>query len=75
MSGDFGTTEAGYIPVVNAPATQKEDGNHTAQPSEFMVLEADMEGDGSTGRGTLRVAQRVGAGWGSVQGSRPFQCF
>ena len=57
---------------MNAPATQKEDGEHNPLPSEFMVLEASLPAGSSTG--TLRIAQRVGAGWGKVQGSKTFQC-
>ena len=73
QSDDFDAQDSGYIGVVNAPATQKEDGEHAALPSEFMALEASV--DDATGKGTLRVAQRVGHGWGKVMGTRAFQCY
>jgi len=60
------------VPVVNAPATQKEDGEHNALPSEFMVAEVSV--DASTGAGRFRVGQRVGTAWGSVLGERSFSC-
>ena len=62
---------AGFVDVINAPATQKEDGQHNTLPSEFMVLEASM---GAGGVGSFRVAQRVGSGWGTVQGIKKFTC-
>jgi len=62
----------GFINVMTAPATQKEAGDHAPLPSEFMVLEASLA-DGAA-NGTLRVAQRVGAGWGDVMGEVPFVC-
>lgn len=64
---------AGFIDVVNAPATQKEDGKRNALPSEFMALEVALD-EGSANAGTLRVAQRVGSAWGSVLGSKRFVC-
>ena len=73
-----GTTDAGwnagpgFINIMNAPATQKEDGPHNPLPSEFMVLEASLAADAHTG--TLRIAQRVGQAWGDVQGSTTFTC-
>jgi len=69
---DTAKRPAGYISVINAPATQKEDGKLNALPSEFMALEASIEADGT---GTFRVAQRVGSGWGPVQGTKSFKCF
>ena len=63
--------EGGYVHIINAPATQKEDGQHNPLPSEFMVLEATMLGGGV---GSLRVAQRVGSGWGTVMGQTNFTC-
>jgi len=63
---------ASFLNVMNAPATQKEDGAHNPLPSEFMAAEASLAADAHTG--TLRIAQRVGSGWGSVQGSTTFQC-
>jgi hypothetical protein len=66
------TNEApGFVSVINAPATQKEDGDHNPLPSEFMVLEAALD---AAGAGTFRVAQRVGSAWGSVQGTKAFTC-
>ena len=62
-----------FIDVVNAPATQKEDGKGNPLPSEFMVLEAVMDGPAAS-TGTLRVAQRVGSGWGTVLASKHFSC-
>ena len=59
--------------MINAPATQKDDGKGNPLPSEFMVLEVAMDSDTAT-TGTLRVAQRVGSSWGAVQGIRKFQC-
>ena len=69
--GAFGSTAPGYIDVVNAPATQKEDGKHNPLPSEFMVVEA---GKGAGGVYTFRVAQRVGSTWGTVLGMKNFTC-
>ena len=69
--GSWGESGAGYIDVINAPATQKEDGKHNTLPSEFMVLEAAV---GAGGQGSFRVAQRVGSGWGTVQGIKNFTC-
>ena len=63
----------GFIDVVNAPATQKEDGKRNALPSEFMTLEVALDA-GSESAGTLRVAQRVGSAWGKVLGSKRFEC-
>ena len=42
-------------------------------PSEFMVLEAAMDSP-TASTGTLRVAQRVGHAWGTVQGKKTFDC-
>ena len=70
--GPFGSTAPGAIDVINAPATQKEDGKFNALPSEFMAVEASV--DTATGKGVLRVAQRVGSAWGTVQGMKSFQC-
>jgi hypothetical protein len=75
--GKWVSNETGYIDVVNAPATQKEDGKKNALPSEFMVIETAL--DGGTGfkggvTGTLRVAQRVGHEWGNILGSKRFEC-
>jgi hypothetical protein len=66
----------GFVDVINAPATQKEDGQRNALPSEFMVMEASFATaeDEKAGKGTFRVAQRVGHGWGTVLGSKTFQC-
>jgi hypothetical protein len=69
--GAWGREGEGFIDVINAPATQKEDGQHNPLPSEFMALEAAVDGEG---KGKFRVAQRVGSAWGSVQGQKPFQC-
>ena len=63
----------GFVDVVNAPATQKEDGKGNPLPSEFMAFEAAMDSPTAT-TGKLRVAQRVGSGWGAVQGVKSFQC-
>ncbi len=71
--GVWGSNATGFLDVVNAPATQKEDGKHNALPSEFMAIELALDA-GSATEGTLRVAQRVGHGWGSVQGSKRFSC-
>lgn len=71
--GAWGSNASGFIDVVNAPATQKEDGHHNALPSEFTVLEIALD-EGSATEGTLRVAQRVGSAWGSVLGSKRFSC-
>jgi hypothetical protein len=74
--GKWGSNETGFIDVVNAPATQKEDGKKNALPSEFMALEVALDGGkGINGvTGTLRVAQRVGNTWGSIFGSKRFEC-
>ena len=71
--GSFDTSKEppGFVSVINAPATQKEDGDHNPLPSEFMALEAAID---ATGAGTFRVAQRVGSAWGSVQGQKAFTC-
>ena len=69
--GAWNDPRPGFINVMNAPATQKEAGDHTALPSEFMALEATVD---AAGAGTLRIAQRVGSGWGNVQGSTTFSC-
>ena len=69
----WGSNASGFVDVVNAPATQKEDGHHNALPSEFMALELALDA-GSATEGTLRVAQRVGSAWGSVLGSKRFSC-
>lgn len=71
---DVSKLPAGYISVINAPATQKEDGKLNALPSEFMALEASLDASGS-GAGVFRVAQRVGSAWGPVMGSKAFKCF
>ncbi len=67
---------SGFINIINAPATQKEDGQHNALPSEFMVIDAGFDSDeaAAAGTGTLRVAQRVGSGWGTVLGTANFTC-
>lgn len=80
--GAWEESTPGYIAVVNAPATQKEDGQHNPLPSEFMVLDASLTSSSSGGSdggqqqqgGVLRVAQRVGSAWGSVLGNRTFTC-
>lgn len=64
---------AGFVDVVNAPATQKEDGKGNPLPSEFMVIEAAMDSP-SANTGKLRVAQRVGSGWGTVLAVKNFTC-
>jgi hypothetical protein len=69
----WGSGGAGFVDVVNAPATQKEDGHGNALPSEFMVLEVAMDGPAAT-TGRLRVAQRVGSAWGAVLGEKNFTC-
>lgn len=75
QSNSFDTSSLpGYISIINAPATQKEDGHYNPLPSEFMVLEATLP-DATSGEGTFRVVQRVGSSWGSVQGKKPFKCF
>ena len=75
QSGSFDTAALpGYISVINAPATQKEDGEFNALPSQFMALEASLQ-DATSGEGTFRVVQRVGSSWGSVQGTKNFKCF
>ncbi len=71
VQGAFGSSAAGFIDVINAPATQKEDGPHNPLPSEFMALEASVD---ASGAGTFRVAQRVGSTWGSVVGKKAFSC-
>ena len=70
--GDFGSTAPGFIDVVNAPATQKEDGQFNALPSEFMAAELALDATGKAG--TFRVAQRVGSGWGKIQASKKVTC-
>ena len=70
---DTGALPPGYISVINAPATQKEDGVHNPLPSEFMALEASLPN--ANGVGVFRVAQRVGSAWGNVLATKPFQCF
>jgi len=76
QSNEFDASKlpAGFISVINAPATQKEDGPHNPLPSEFMALDATVD-DEATGAGTFRVAQRVGSAWGSVQGTKGFKCY
>jgi hypothetical protein len=69
----WGKGGAGFVDVVNAPATQKEDGKGNPLPSEFMVLEAAMDSP-TASTGKLRVAQRVGSTWGNVQGEKTFTC-
>lgn len=69
--GAWNDPRPGFVNVMNAPATQKEAGDQTALPSEFMALEATVD---AAGAGTLRIAQRVGSGWGNVQGSTTFSC-
>jgi hypothetical protein len=69
--GAFGSTSPGYIDVINAPATQKEDGSHDPLPSEFMAMEVAID---ESGAASFRVAQRVGSTWGTVQGKKSFQC-
>jgi hypothetical protein len=71
VDGAWNDARPGFVNVMNAPATQKEAGDHTALPSEFMVLEAAVT---AAGAGTLRIAQRVGSGWGDVHGSTAFEC-
>ena len=71
--GPWAANTTGFIDVVNAPATQKEDGHHNALPSEFMAIDVALDAGSST-EGTLRVAQRVGHGWGTVLGSKRFVC-
>lgn len=70
--GPWAGGRPGFIDVINAPATQKEDGQHNPLPSEFMLIEATLGADERNG--TLRVAQRVGHGWGDVLGSKSFVC-
>jgi hypothetical protein len=74
--GEWNSKEPGFINVITAPATQKEDGYHNALPSEFMVIDAGFatSEDAAAGTGILRVAQRVGSSWGTVIGTAPFQC-
>ena len=69
-SGDFNDPRPGFISVVNAPATQKEDGQHNPLPSEFMAVEVSV--NATTGAGRFRVAQRVGQAWGDVLGEKSF---
>jgi hypothetical protein len=72
VQGAWAGNRAGFIDVINAPATQKEDAEHNPLPSEFMLLDAEIaEGERN---GTLRVAQRVGHSWGEVIGSKSFTC-
>jgi hypothetical protein len=71
--GPWASNATGFVDVVNAPATQKEDGKHNALPSEFMAIEVALDA-GSESAGTLRVAQRVGSAWGEVLGSKRFAC-
>ena len=66
--GAWGSNASGFIDVVNAPATQKEDGKHNALPSEFTAFEIALD-EGSATEGTMRIAQRVGSAWGSAWGS------
>ena len=73
----FPIGQAPGIDVYNTPSTQKESGpcNPTPcapAPSEFLVVELDIA-DGATS-GTLRMAQRVGDGWGDVSASKSFTC-
>jgi len=70
----WGKGGSGFVDVVNSPATQKEDGKGNPLPSEFMVLEASMDTETGASSGKLRVAQRVGSGWGKVFGEKSFQC-
>ena len=62
-----------FIDVVNAPATQKEDGKGNPLPSEFIVMEAAMDSP-TAATGTLRVAQRVGSAWGPILAKKRFTC-
>ena len=71
--GQWAQGRAGFVDVVNAPATQKEDGKGNPLPSEFMALEAAMDSP-TASTGTLRVAQRVGSAWGSILGKKTFDC-
>lgn len=75
--GEWNSNKPGFINVINAPATQKEDGQKNPLPSEFMVIEAGFASaeDEAAGNGILRVAQRVGSSWGNVIGTAPFQCY
>lgn len=74
--GVWGSNSTGYLDIINAPATQKEDGKENPLPSEFMVLEAALDSSGVSG--TFRVAQRLswpaGSSWGSVLGQKSFTC-
>jgi hypothetical protein len=45
------------LDVLNAPATQRENATSSLPPS-FLVVQLDM------GSGVMRVAERVGEGWG-----------
>ena len=69
--GAFNDARAGFIPVVNAPATQKEDGDFNALPSEFLVADVTVD---ASGAGRFRIGQRVGTAWGSVLGELNFTC-
>ena len=71
--GQWAQGRVGFVDVVNAPATQKEDGKGNPLPSEFMALEAAMDSP-TASTGTLRVAQRVGSAWGSILGKKTFDC-
>jgi hypothetical protein len=71
QSDSFNDPRPGFISVVNAPATQKEDGQMNPLPSEFMAVEVTVN---ATGGGHFRVAQRVGQGWGTVLGAKDFMC-
>jgi len=71
QSGDFNDPHEGFIAVVNAPATQKEDGDFNPLPSEFLAVDVTVD---ASGAGRFRVAQRVGQGWGDVLGERNFTC-
>lgn len=70
--GAWASDAPGFIDVINAPATQKEDGKLNPLPSEFMAMEAALEAGSS--KGTFRVAQRVGSEWGKVMGQKAFTC-
>ena len=61
-----------FVDVMNAPATQKEDGVLNPLPSEFMVIQASLpEGGGLRwrGHGPRRAARRRGA---LCRAPRPF---
>lgn len=74
--GPWDSGQPGFLDVIVAPATQKEAGNGSALPSEFMVLQAALDdpADPANRTGTFRVAQRVGQGWGTVLGAKRFTC-